>query len=87
MFERSAFARRLRNLTTLCSTQAIKHIQKERPALASRLPKIPEPETEYGPLAKMDCSPAEQLFGIKFQTWPSVLERTIDALVEVEKGF
>ncbi|ORY73425.1 hypothetical protein BCR35DRAFT_333689 [Leucosporidium creatinivorum] len=67
---------------------AIKHLQKVRPELASRLPKLPEVEKDFGPMATMDCTPAREILGLpEFKTWPEVLERTIDSLVEVEKSW
>lgn len=68
--------------------QAIKHLQKVRPELAPRLPKLPAEEKDYGPMATMDCTPAREILGMpEFKTWPEVLERTIDSLVEVEKSW
>lgn len=68
--------------------KAIKHLQKVRPELAPRLPKLPEEEKDFGPMATMDCTPAREILGMpEFKTWPEVLERTIDSLVAVEKGW
>ncbi|SCV68368.1 BQ2448_489 [Microbotryum intermedium] len=72
--------------------EAILHLEKVRPDLASRLPKLPKEEDradlKAGPLAKLDCSPAKELLGIdRFKTWQETLEETIDRLVELEKQW
>ncbi|SCZ90250.1 BZ3500_MvSof-1268-A1-R1_Chr1-3g01869 [Microbotryum saponariae] len=72
--------------------QAILHLEKSRPDLASRLPKLPKDEDRAdlnaGPLAKLDCTPAKELLGIeRFKTWQETLEETIDRLVEMEKQW
>ncbi|GAA5896557.1 hypothetical protein JCM5296_004176 [Sporobolomyces johnsonii] len=68
---------------------AIRHLQTARPQLSSRLPKLPSTDKDADkPIAKLDCTPAKEILGIhEFKPWQDVLERTIDRLVEVEKGF
>ncbi|GAA5865444.1 hypothetical protein JCM8547_001246 [Rhodosporidiobolus lusitaniae] len=68
---------------------AIAHLQTARPALASRLPKLPETFKDAGKLiAKLDITPAREVLGLKaLKGWKETLEETIDALVEIEKQF
>ncbi|CEQ38963.1 SPOSA6832_00436, partial [Sporobolomyces salmonicolor] len=77
------------SLTLLCDPQAIRHLQTARPQLSSRLPKLPATDKDADkPIARLDCTPAKEVLGIhEFKPWQDVLERTIDRLVEVEKGF
>lgn len=70
----------------LTSQQAIKHLQTARPALAARLPKLPEVEEPRATIAKLDCTPAKEVLGLtEFKGWKEVLEATIDSLVAL--GF
>ncbi|KWU46663.1 NAD(P)-binding protein [Rhodotorula sp. JG-1b] len=72
--------------------QAVEHLAAVRPELKPRLPSLPaspEQYKDYGkPLAKLDCTPAKEVLGIKETIgWQQTLEETIDALVEIEKRF
>lgn len=66
---------------------AVKHLATARPALAHRLPKLPEVETVYPKIASLDCGPAKKVLKMEFVEWKEVLETTIDALVQQEKSW
>ncbi|GAA5826885.1 hypothetical protein JCM11251_002142 [Rhodosporidiobolus azoricus] len=69
---------------------AIEHLASARPALASRLPKIPPTGHKDAdkPIAKLDISPAKEVLGMtQLKGWKETLEETVDALVEIEKQF
>ncbi|BGP12698.1 hypothetical protein JCM10213_008836 [Rhodosporidiobolus nylandii] len=71
--------------------EAIEHLSTARPALASRLPKLP-PRSEWKdadkPICVLDTTPAREILGFTaFKGWKQTLEETVDALVEIEKRF
>ncbi|GAA5980744.1 hypothetical protein JCM10908_001761 [Rhodotorula pacifica] len=71
---------------------AISHLSLVRPELRPRLPSLPpspEQYKDYGkPLAKLDCTPAREVLGMReLKGWKETLEETVDALVEIEKRF
>ncbi|POY71341.1 hypothetical protein BMF94_5653 [Rhodotorula taiwanensis] len=71
---------------------AISHLATARPELKSRLPVLPPSPEQYKdhgkPLAKLDCTPAREVLGMKdLAGWKETLEESIDALVEIEKRF
>ncbi|GAA6061685.1 hypothetical protein JCM10212_005977 [Sporobolomyces blumeae] len=68
---------------------AVRHLAQVHPELKDRLPTLPEQDVDGDkPIARLDCTPAREILGIdEFRNWKDTLERTIDRLVEVEKGF
>jgi dTDP-4-dehydrorhamnose reductase len=68
-------------------TQAILHLKNVRPELSERLPALPEKPKHYGAMTKMDCTPAQEILGLKFKSWQQIVEETVDKLVEMEKAW
>ncbi|KAM0754517.1 NAD(P)-binding protein [Meredithblackwellia eburnea MCA 4105] len=66
---------------------AIEYLQTARPALATRLPKLPSPPEPKQQIAILDVTPAKKLLGMTFKEWKPTLLETIDALVEREKEW
>ncbi len=38
-------------------------------------------------MTQMDCSPAKEILGLDFKPWQSLVEETVDKLVEMEKAW
>ncbi|KAL8286583.1 hypothetical protein RQP46_004600 [Phenoliferia psychrophenolica] len=68
--------------------QAVEYLQTARPALASRLPKLPKDTAPHATIATLDVTPAKELLGFKeFKGWKETLLETVDALVAKEKEW
>lgn len=66
---------------------AVQYLQKERPELATRLPRMDPSAPAYGPMASIDTSVAREKLGMNsFIGWQKTLLDTVDDLLEQEKN-